>query len=672
MIPFIAFQTLFLILASTLIGALINHTFKLNLNAFFNLVLGFILILCVYYLSGIVWVLLRLNPQSYYLLNFGVIGLLVILSILRIKNYQFIKIRYIALGILFVSLLMGLTLRYSFGIRSFDAAVYMSSVIDNINAPFLNAFNPYDGKLVSLINLENDFQSYYHMNSSFLWLFNYYQTMNHLDYYQSLSTVYLISMTLFYFVFLYHLIMGSIQSFSIKSKTSLLFILIYFFAYFTSIYYNSSLSFLGQAYRTLIVAFMTQLVYLNIQKELSDKHTIVLLSLSSFATISTSSSAYFIVFIILFAWLSIKVKDVETVEYVRYCVIATVPIGLFVLLFILANTSFIGLCLILYVGILAFTYRFASYFKFFKLIVQYLVPIVITVISILLLYFNPNTSITHIFTRASRYDMVWDYFSFHNLVYIFLNFIIWISLIHLIIRSNVLTKNYFLTIIIVFINPLNFVFMSEFLAGQVVHRVFDVLFNPIALIWMFSLIGGYKHKYIKLGLIGALTIISIQSQNTVYHFVFNRPENSSYLDRINQNEMDVMNLLNTKIILEDLDRPSVISQIFYIKAYVKDIELPLSYRIYRGLDIYDVVDAPDELWNIFVNRDYEAMRIFKQDPDYANVCTYLEEEKPDFVVVDKNQFYFDGENYVPIFFRVRGCGTSIYENDDYILYQFYW
>ena len=273
MIPFIVFQTLFLVISSTLIGALINHTFKLNLNRFFNLILGFIVILCIYYISGVVWVLNRFSTQSYYLLNFGLIGLLVILSVFRIKNYKFIQLRYGVLGILLVSLLMGLTLRYSFGIRSFDAAVYMSSIIDNINAPFLNAFNPYDGKLLSLINTENDYQSFYHMNSSFLWLFSVYQNMNQLDYYQSLSSVYLISMTLFYFVFLYHLILGTVQTFKIKSKYLIIFILIYFFIYFTSIYYNSSLSFLGQAYRTLIVAFMTQLVYLNIHKELSDKQT---------------------------------------------------------------------------------------------------------------------------------------------------------------------------------------------------------------------------------------------------------------------------------------------------------------------------------------------------------------------------------------------------------------
>lgn len=417
---------------------------------------------------------------------------------------------------------------------------------------------------------------------------------------------------------------------------------------------------------------MTLIVYLNINKMLNDKHTIYLLSLSSFATISTSSSAYFIVFIILFAWLSIKVKDTEITNYVRYCVIGSLPIGLFLLLYLFSNFFAFGLYLVIYGGTCLLVYRFARFFKFFKLTVQIIIPIVITVTSVAIVYFNPSL-ITHIFVRASKYDMVWDYFTFHNLNFFFFNTIIWVSFLNLIYKSNTDSKNYFITILIVFINPLNFVFLTELLAGSVVHRVFDVIFNPVSFIWMFSLIELSLHRVVKLSLIGILSIISLQSQTTTYHFVFNLPENSSYFDRINQNELDVMNVLNTKIILEDLERPSVISQIFYIKAFVKNIELPLSYGYYRKLDVYDeVVDAPNQLWNIFMVREYEAMRVFKQNPDYANVCQYIVEEEPDFILVDKDQFYFDGENYVPIYFRVRGCGTQIYENDDYLLYQFYW
>lgn len=295
----------------------------------------------------------------------------------------------------------------------------------------------------------------------------------------------------------------------------------------------------------------------------------------------------------------------------------------------------------------------------------------ITLISIILILFKGG-SIRTLFIYASKYDMVWDYFRLSTPSHIIINGVLWVSLILLIRRSETRFKNYLLYVIIVFINPLNFNFMTQFLAGNVVHRVMDVLFNPVMILIMFSVLYEKLYVVLKVVIIGLICYVSFNYQTNPYHFVFVRDENSSYLDRINQNELEVMNVLNTKITLEKIENPKVISQIIHLKAFVKGIELPLSYRTYRKLDIYDVVDAPNELWNIFVNRDLGTTQIFKQTPDTNNTCQYLVEEEPDFVLVDKDQFYFDGENYVPIYFRVRGCGTNIYENDDYILYQFYW
>jgi len=159
----------------------------------------------------------------------------------------------------------------------------------------------------------------------------------------------------------------------------------------------------------------------------------------------------------------------------------------------------------------------------------------------------------------------------------------------------------------------------------------------------------------------------------MYHFVFERPNDSSYIERIPNNEIDVLNVLNTKITLEKLDRPKVVSQIHFVRAYVKNITLPLSYRTYRSLHVYEeVIEAPSELWNIFVYRDFETMRIFDTTPDYANTCKYLIEEKVDFVLVARNQFYREKGDFVPLYFRVRDCASLVYENDDYLLYQFYW
>ncbi|MDP3443963.1 MAG: hypothetical protein Q8T08_13995, partial [Ignavibacteria bacterium] len=145
------------------------------------------------------------------------------------------------------------------------------------------------------------------------------------------------------------------------------------------------------------------------------------------------------------------------------------------------------------------------------------------------------------------------------------------------------------------------------------------------------------------------------------------------IERIPINELDALNVLNTKIILENLEHPIVISQIHAVKAHVKGIILPLNYQTYRRLRVFEeVVDAPSELWNIFVYREYETMKIFKPEPDYVNACKYLIDEKVNFVLIARNQFYRENGDFVPLYFRVRDCATLIYENDDYLLYQFYW
>jgi len=672
MLIFILSQFLILFIVSTLFGARINQYFKLNLHPNLNLVLGFIVILSILYLLSMIWVLLRLSTFYFYVILSILFSLCILTSILNIKKYTLSSYKFYALGFIVLIGLMFLTFRYSYGIRSFDGAVYLSSILDNINAPFLNAFNPYDGQLVTQINVENDYQSFYYLNSYFLWMFTQIQLFLKQDFYPSLSSVYLVSMTAFYFTFLYHLVLGTIQSLRIKSKSIILFIFIYIFVYFTSAYFNSSLSFLGQAYRTLIIGFMTLIVYINLNHQISDKHTIRLLSLSSIAAISTSSSAYFIVFTILFAWLFIKIKETNNLDYIQYCLIAAFPIVLFVLLYIFSNMNFIigllGLMCIVFYAL----YRNPKYLINLKGVVQYIIPISITFVSIGLILLR-GSSITHIFTQASAYDMVFDYFNFYSFKQILINLLLWSSIIILMIKGDRTLRNYYLALFVIFINPLNFVFMYELLAGQVVHRVFDVIFNPVSLIILFSIALPFIHKRLRIIFICILIVLSIHAQTEIYHFVFIRPNNSSYIERITQNEIDVLNVLNTKIILEKIDRPIVVSQIHFVRAYVKDITLPLSYRTYRSLHVYEKeIEAPSALWNIFVYRDYETMRIFDTAPDYINTCKYLIEEKVNFVLVARNQFYRENGEYIPLYFRVRDCASIVYENDDYLLYQFYW
>ena len=159
-----------------------------------------------------------------------------------------------------------------------------------------------------------------------------------------------------------------------------------------------------------------------------------------------------------------------------------------------------------------------------------------------------------------------------------------------------------------------------------------------------------------------------------YHFYFNPEENYNGFNRLPQDQVEVFEVLNTKIRIEEYDRAVVVSQVPSIKGFVSNVFSVLDYNTYRSIDRFDAVVNPSfsPLWNIFYPRDYYGQSIFSDEPDYANTCNYLVESKVDFVVLDSTQFYMIDGDYVPLYLRVRACGTEVYRNDRYILYQFYW
>jgi hypothetical protein len=106
---------------------------------------------------------------------------------------------------------------------------------------------------------------------------------------------------------------------------------------------------------------------------------------------------------------------------------------------------------------------------------------------------------------------------------------------------------------------------------------------------------------------------------------------------------------------------------------VPNVVTPISNETIRGINRYTINKEHSKLLTIFMNRDFIGQEIFDVEPEYENTCKYLMEERIDFVVVDKNQFYYDENGVIiPIYFKVRDCATPIYESDRYFIYQFYW
>jgi hypothetical protein len=167
-----------------------------------------------------------------------------------------------------------------------------------------------------------------------------------------------------------------------------------------------------------------------------------------------------------------------------------------------------------------------------------------------------------------------------------------------------------------------------------------------------------------------LLILTYTQVTTLYHFYFTPSDDFEPLYRISEQKADVMSILKTTIIREGYTRAKVVSQIHAIKGFVPKIETPLDYHTYRKLDLYSTdTKEISPLWNIFIFREYSEMSVFDTPPDYENTCNYLYDERIDFVLVDKKQFYVKDDQYYLLHHHVRGCSELIYENDVYLLYQ---
>ena len=235
-----------------------------------------------------------------------------------------------------------------------------------------------------------------------------------------------------------------------------------------------------------------------------------------------------------------------------------------------------------------------------------------------------------------------------------------------------------IVLIVTFINPVSFVVVYRFFADAVYYRIYEIVFNAFTLVlFAISILHGSSNAYIKKAFFIYLTcvyaVLTLIGASTYYHYKFKPEQDYNVLYKADDDAADVMNKLNDILQIEQLDRSSVVSQIEGIKGYVAGIYTPISVRETRWLDKYSITDSDNELMKVFVYRDFVGQEIFSERPKFECACDLLIDHRIDFVIIAKNQAYMEENgDFVPLYFRVRDCGSLVYENDDYLLYRFYW
>lgn len=666
---------LIIVFSSFVSGEFLVNKSKIQLNKLLNIPIGFAFFISIITILSYLFVFLKLpSVFFFYIILILLLSPLVILykNIYKLKEISYFE--FLIFLILLISLVY-ITYNRALGEENFDTLHYLSMIIETAKSNFLTERTA-DGLILNSFNPTDSLQGFYYFLASLYYFIQKIKLNIQLDII-SLTNVNVIWITsVILFTSSISIVLSSIDLLKVKNRIIQIVIILFTLLYFGTFYYNTIFAFYGNSFRTVYAGLLSLIIYKFIYDNEISLNKSILLMLISFSLMGFSSTGYFISFVSLYALTIFIIKNNSTNYEIDNIFIYFIPTLLFVTMIL--YTQIIGKIALALPVLYFFLYIISKIYpniinKIFKIIIFIVIPSIITVVSFYLLL-NNKINISF-FVDGSFGDMAWGYFRFDEKIHIITNSILWLSLLIYLLSKNKF-KYIFIIIFLLFLNPINYAFLVEFLMNHVFYRTFDAIFNLFTLTLIISTslsIIDFKN-FINIAILLLVIYLANYSIQNNYHYYFNAEEDFDNYNRLRMDEANIYKVLNTKINIEKYDQAKIISSTPTVKGFVSNIYSIITVNEYRQLERYtgNTNPAPSELWNIFVKRSYYGEPIFNTEPDYDHVCQYLIEERVDFVILDNSQFYEKDGVYVPLYFEVRGCATFIYENDSYMLYQFYW
>lgn len=668
------------------LGFWLNHRFDFKLDPWlffpFGLISWFGLIQFLIY--PFVWLKI---PTIVFFVVLGLLILLInILGIITKNKPRFNKVDLIYYFgmVLFVVAMVYFAAQRTLGQNSFDTNFYLSMVVQGAHSSTLSFVEYGTGLLSNVVNTQYDYQSFYTFGSFILGTFEPIIRILNPDYFTISTHVYIWTTSILFYTLEFTLMFGMIKQLKLFRSPIIPFLIMLFLGYHSLVYYNNIFAFFGNTYRTWILAFLMMEIYRSLSE---DVHKPLVILLVSSALIAVSSTGFFLGIIVLTPYIMIlfyrKIDLKLLIRIVGLVVLPTMLFSLFylggnkIILFLLIFVAIIGVYIFL-ASLYYCAFKFKeSIYSLFRIVILFGLPIFILGYSLFAVVRGRILPQAFFFDHRA-YDMVWFYFNTETTVHIFINFIYFVGLFGFMIFSKSIYRWYVLALVVLFINPISAQFVSRFIASVVYYRSFEVIFNPFTVLMftttLISFINWEKTRIVLSILLffGFLPSV-VEHSKLYYHNSFLPSQNYSSLYRVESPQIETLSVLKTKIAIENYEQARVVSQIEMVRGFVPNVVTPISNETIRGINRYTINKEHSKLLTIFMNRDFIGQKIFDVEPEYENTCKYLMDERIDFVVVDKNQFYFDEKGVIiPIYFKVRDCATPIYESDHYFIYQFYW
>ena len=640
----------------------------------FSFLLGYVSFIAVCYITTSI--LTALNCSFYIALVFYI--LIFISSFYLIyKNIKSLKISFNFYHLLLVVISLVILMYFSFqtslgDLNGFDSTHYLNMVTGNIGLKELNLNNVVFGTNDHNISYQYTFQSYYYLVSVLIYLFQKIVCLLGQEFFSSVGYIWCFQI-LFYVSFV-TLIINSLEKYfkgNYFAHVSLLFL---FVLTYGKLYFNSAFGFYGNTIRTVFIAFA--IYHLVEYFDNKDKNEKTVFTISMLAACGTSSSAVFMIFFTYFALFFLEIDDDNNL-FKEYAIILFIP---------MVNLFTVVMNNIIYSLLVSIILVLCLYFGndiFISMVRKYRLKYPLLVLSFLLMFILSYRVTNNIFDFSAflnngneRYDMTIDYFDL-NLGYYSTKIYKVVSLISLLLYLLLHYKDkyskFILILIIVFFNPFCCSFINS--VNVVYYRAYELIFNPFTVIYFTNgVLNIVNNKYIGYGYF-AFVILIVMVKGSVdkplyWHDTFVPSSDYNIIYKMTNEELNIIREINSLSIYESIDEPKIITPNLLTQSMI-----PSGIYIYgREYQINPNWSTSEKaLYDIFWPVIHFGDARQPENPDYDNMCKYINDADIDFIVQPKATEYFDKEQNIwySLTYKIDECGTyAFYDTDNYSVYRF--
>ena len=679
------------LLVSYLYGKIFNKFIK-PLERVNCTLLGFFVILGLFQLVVYYGIPANANIIVYIRALQIIFGLsIVLVLVLRVnilpKTYDLVSL---ILPILFCLLLGYLSSIQTTNSAYFDSNFYLSEVLESSTATSLAHLNYYHGSFLYGIDVYHDYQGYYYFWGILINIASKFIEIPSLItpvYMWGASFLYYYSLGLICTMSLQVVYKGALKKFNVILP---IFAITFLLPYYTN-YFNSTLGFFGNSFRTIAIGLVALLFYCYIYGK--DDKALLALTFVYLGGISLSSSTMFIsAFMIAGLFFYMVYKNNTRIRDYYFLFLSSLPVFHYAYVLLTPwyidniKTIIVFVTVTIIVSILC--YLLSKLDKKYILIITHVCKVLYLVLLIALiglsfLLKDGMYGYGFFFESRSLNDMCLNYTSWLTNIELLRNVVLWAVLIISLIRFKS-KKNFKLFLIItalICINPLTQPVISTYGTQDVYSRVFDIICNPFVLVFLFNELNT-KNIFITYFLSIAVTMVSCwvsyYNCTNYYSRVLIPGDNFDYETKSDPNRLDIYEYLMTDFNeeIKDLDhRPIFVSQDIDVKAYVNNIEL-----LYGTSDIRDALDNEDnynnspykELINLFYPfRNYGEDNVpYETSVDYEQSCPVVQKYDSVEYLLIKNNIPTYSEKfgwYYPTWHNLKECSEEVYSNDEWII-----